>query len=89
MVQKHTRPSYREHHGDPVRWLLAAVVLEAIKDCAPERKVAPGDRASAEAFLAGEEAEAWLRALGIPPHKARALASTGYRLNREGAWTYG
>lgn len=89
MIRKHSRPSYREHYGDPVRWLLAAVVLEAVKDCAPERKVAPDDRASAEAFLAGEEGEAWLRAFGIPPHKARAFANNGYRLNREGAWTYG
>ena len=57
MIRKHSRPSYREDRGDPVRRLLAAVVLNAVKDCAPERRVAPDDRASAEAFLAGEEAQ--------------------------------
>ena len=24
--RSHMRPSYRDHRGDPVRWLLAAVV---------------------------------------------------------------
>jgi hypothetical protein len=89
MTRKHSRPSYREDRGDPVRRLLAAVVLNAVKDCAPERRVAPGDRASAQAFLAGEEGEAWLRAFGIPPHKARAFAHKGYCPNQEGAWSCG
>jgi len=67
----HVRPSYRNQHGDPVRWLLAAVVYRAIRDCSSDRNVSPPDRASAEWFLSGEEGLAWLRAFGIPDHKAR------------------
>ncbi len=71
MKRSHIRPSYRNHHGDPVRWLLAAVVHCAVRDCEPDRNVSAPDRASAEWFLSGEEGLAWLRAFGIPDHKAR------------------
>ena len=71
--RSHMRPSYRDHHGDPVRWLLAAVVYRAIRDCSPNLKLLPEDRASAEWFLSGEEGRAWLRTFGIPDQKARAF----------------
>ena len=73
--RSHQRPSYRNHHGDPVRWLLAAVVYRAIRDCSPSLTPLPEDRASAEWFLSGEEGRAWLRAFGIPDHKARAFVN--------------
>ena len=71
----HIRPSYREHHGDPVRWLLAAVVYRAIRDCSPCLNISPVDRASAEWFLSGEEGLAWLRTFGIPDQKARSFVN--------------
>jgi hypothetical protein len=75
MNRTHIRPSYREHHGDPIRWLLAAVVYRAIRDCSPNLNISAHDRASAEWFLSGEEGLAWLRAFGIPDHKARAFVN--------------
>jgi hypothetical protein len=71
----HTRPSYRNQEGDPVRWLLAAVVYRAIRDTSPSLNITARDRASAESFLSGEEGTAWLRAFGIPEHKARAFVN--------------
>ena len=71
--RSHMRPSYCDHHGDPARWLLAAVVYRAIRDCSPSLKIPPEDRASAEWFLSGEEGRAWLRTFGIPDQKARAF----------------
>jgi hypothetical protein len=71
MNRSHMRPSYRDHCGDPVRWLLAAVVYRAIRDCSPKLKVSAEDRASAEWFLSGEEGLAWLRTFGISDQKAR------------------
>jgi hypothetical protein len=38
---------------DPERQLLAAVVLEAVRDLTARRKVSDQDRASARAFLGG------------------------------------
>ena len=73
MSRSHSRPSYRDHQGDPIRWLLAAVVYQAIRDCTPRGHISHKDRASAEWFLSGEEGPAWLRAFGIPEHKARAF----------------
>jgi hypothetical protein len=75
MSRTHIRPSYRNHHGDPTRWLLAAVVYRAIRDCSQELRISPYDRASAAWFLSGEEGLAWLRAFGIPDHKARAFVN--------------
>jgi hypothetical protein len=75
MNRTHIRPSYRNHHGDPIRWLLAAVVYRAIRDCSPNLNISARDRASAEWFLSGEEGLAWLRAFGIPDHKARAFVN--------------
>ena len=75
MNRTHIRPSYRNHQGDPVRWLLAAVVYRAIRDCSQELSISPHDRASAAWFLSGEEGLAWLRAFGIPDHKARAFVN--------------
>lgn len=75
MNRTHIRPSYRNHQGDPVRWLLAAVVYQAIRDCSQELSISPYDRASAAWFLSGEEGLAWLRAFGIPDHKARAFVN--------------
>ncbi len=69
------RPSYRD--GDPLRRLLAAVVLEAVRDCSPERKISPRDRESARSFLAGEEGVGWLQAFGIPTGKAREFTEIG------------
>ena len=71
MNRAHIRPSYRNHNGDPVRWLLAAVVYQAIRDTTPNLNISPYDRATAAWFLSGEEGLAWLRAFGIPDHKAR------------------
>lgn len=81
MNRTHIRPSYRNHHGDPIRWLLAAVVYRAIRDTSPHLNIALQDRASAEWFLSGEEGRAWLRAFGIPDHKARAFVN---EVNRGG-----
>ena len=75
MNRTHIRPSYRNQHGDPARWLLAAVVYRAIRDCSQELSISPYDRASAAWFLSGEEGLAWLRAFGIPDHKARAFVN--------------
>ena len=75
MSRTHVRPSYRNHHGDPSRWLLAAVVYRAIRDCSTDLNISARDRASAEWFLSGEEGLAWLRAFGIPDHKARAFVN--------------
>lgn len=71
MNRTHIRPSYRNHHGNPERWLLAAVVYRAIRDITPDLSISAHDRASAEWFLSGEEGLAWLRAFGIPDRKAR------------------
>ena len=71
MRHSHMRPSYRDPRGDPVRWLLAAVVYRAIRDTTPNLNISPHDRASAAWFLSGEEGLAWLRAFGIPDRKAR------------------
>jgi hypothetical protein len=71
MSRAHLRPSYRNESGDPVRWLLAAVVYRAIRDTTPNLNISPYDRASAAWFLSGEEGLAWLRAFGIPDRKAR------------------
>ncbi len=71
MRRSHMRPSYRDPRGDPVRWLLAAVVYRAIRDTTPNLNVSPQDRATAAWFLSGEEGLAWLRAFGIPDRKAR------------------
>ena len=75
MNRTHIRPSYRNLNGDPVRWLLAAVVYRAIRDTAPNLNITPHDRATATWFLSGEEGLAWLRAFGIPDHKARRFVS--------------
>lgn len=75
MHRTHSRPSYRNHNGDPERWLLAAVVYRAIRDTVPNLSVSPRDRASAEWFLSGEESLAWLRAFGIPDRKARQFVN--------------
>ena len=71
------RPGY-----DPERQLLAAVVLEAVRDCCAPRQVSNRDRASAEWFLSGEEGTAWLRAFGIPDHKARTFVDKDHQLVR-------
>ena len=71
MTRSHTRPSYRNHNGDPIRWLLAAVVYQAILDTTSNLNISPDDRATATWFLSGEEGLAWLRAFGIPDRKAR------------------
>ena len=75
MKRSHTRPSYCNHHGDPARWLLAAVVYRAIRDCSPTLNISPADRASAAWFLSGEEGLAWLRTFGIPNQKARSFVN--------------
>lgn len=79
------RHPYRVNHRtyDPVRHLLAAIVLEAVRDCAADRRVSPQDRESARAFLSGEEGIAWLRAFGIPLHKGQAFVANGHRLARK------
>ena len=75
MTRSHTRPSYRNHNGDPIRWLLAAVVYQAILDTTSNLNISPDDRATATWFLSGEEGLAWLRAFGIPDRKARAFVN--------------
>jgi hypothetical protein len=75
MNRAHMRPSYRNQNGDPVRWLLAAVVYQAIRDTTPNLNISPHDRATAAWFLSGEEGLAWLRAFGIPDRKARRFVN--------------
>mgnify|MGYP005856212331 CR=1 FL=1 len=75
MNRTHSRPSYRNHNGDPIRWLLAAVVYQAIRDTTPNLNISPDDRATAAWFLSGEEGLAWLRTFGIPDRKARRFVS--------------
>ncbi len=69
---------------DPALQLLAAVVLEAVRDCTAERNVSAQDRESARLFLSGEEGAAWLRHFGIPVHKVQAFINNGHRLTSEG-----
>jgi hypothetical protein len=75
MTRAHSRPSYRNHHNDPIRWLLAAVVYRAIRDCTQDLNISADDRATAAWFLSGEEGLAWLRVFGVPDHKARAFVN--------------
>ncbi len=75
-TRSHSRPSYRDDR-DPPRRLLAAVVLQAVRDCFPERKISSRDRESAQYFLSGEEGEGWLQAFGIPAGKAREFTEIG------------
>lgn len=80
------RPQRVNHQTyDPVRQLLAAIVLEAVRDCTVNRRVSAKDRASAQAFLAGEEGLAWLRAFGIPVGKGRSFIQNGHRIVKEEA----
>lgn len=71
MNRTHVRPSYRNHNGDPIRWLLAAVVYQAIRDTTPNLNISSDDWTTATWFLSGEEGLAWLRLFGIPDRKAR------------------
>lgn len=73
------RPGY-----DPALQLLAAVVLEAVRDCTAERNIPLQDRESARLFLAGEEGVAWLRAFGIPTQKGQAFVNNLQHLAGEG-----
>ncbi len=57
------------HQTDPVRGLLAAVVLRVVNDVNPHRKVKTYDRETARQFLADKEGQEWLRCFGIPPAK--------------------
>lgn len=75
MRRSHMRPSYCDHNGDPIRWLLAAVVYQAIRDTTPSPHISSHDRATAAWFLSGEEGLAWLRTFGIPDRKARRFVS--------------
>ena len=75
MNRAHIRPSSRNLDGDPIRWLLAAVVYRAIRDTTSNLNISPYDRATAAWFLSGEEGLAWLRAFGIPDHKARRFVN--------------
>ena len=75
MNRTHCRPSYRNHNGDPIRWLLAAVVYQAIRDTTANLNISANDRATAAWFLSGEEGLAWLRMFGIPDRKARHFVS--------------
>ena len=60
----HIRPSYRD--GDPLRRLMAAVILRAARDLD-----LPKHRASALAFLGDSEGQAWLKAFGISERNVR------------------
>jgi hypothetical protein len=60
------------------------VVLEAVRDLTARRKVSDQDRASARAFLAGEEGQAWLRLFGIPYSKVRDFIENGHQIVNEG-----
>ena len=79
MSRSHSRPSYRG--GDPARRLLAAVVLQAVRDCS--RQVSPGDREEAQSFLNGEEGAAWLQALGVSANKAQEFVNNGHQIMGE------
>jgi hypothetical protein len=68
---------------DPIRHLLAAIVLEAVRDCTGNRRVSLQDRESARAFLSGEEGAAWLRAFGIPVHKVQTFIQNGHQIKEE------
>jgi|GEM_PF-2730914 len=61
-----------QSHPLPERRLLAAVVVQAVRDATSER-VPPYYQETARLFLAGGEGQALLAAFGIPEQKARAL----------------
>ncbi len=42
-------------------------------------------RKDAQSFLNGEEGAAWLRALGVPAHKAQKFVTNGHQVVGEGA----
>jgi hypothetical protein len=54
---------------DPVRGLLAAVVLRVILDINPNRKIKDYYRETARQFLTDREGQEWLKCFGIPPAK--------------------
>ena len=76
--QRH--PAYKTSpvYLDPIRGLLAAVVLQVVKDADPGRRVKPYYRESARLFLADQEGRAWLRYFGIPADKIQAFIDNGY-----------
>ena len=59
-------------HPFPERRLLAAVVVQAVRD-ATSKRVTPYDRRTARLFLADREGQALLAAFGIPVEKVQAL----------------
>jgi hypothetical protein len=67
-LQRH--PAYLTgHQTDPVRGLLAAVVLRVILDINPHRRIKAYYRETARQFLIDREGQEWLRCFGIPPAK--------------------
>jgi hypothetical protein len=71
-------------HGkqeDPYRRLLAAVVVQVVRDADPTRKVKSYHRETARLFLADAEGQAFLQAFGISPQKARGFIDNGYQLS--------
>jgi hypothetical protein len=54
---------------DPVRGLLAAVVLRVILDINPNRKIKDYYRETARQFLTDREGQEWLKCFGIPSSK--------------------
>jgi hypothetical protein len=67
-LQRH--PAYvTGPQADPVRALLAAVVLRVVNDVNPNRKVKMYYRETARQFLTDKEGQEWLKCFGIPPAK--------------------
>lgn len=82
MMLRHP-PKVNLRDYDPIRQLLAAVVLQAVRDCSIETQISLRDRETAKFFLSGEEGINWLRAFGISDRKAQEFVNNGYRI---GGW---
>lgn len=67
-LQRH--PAYLTgHQTDPVRGLLAAVILRVVNDVNPNRQIKTYYRETARQFLTDKEGQEWLKCFGIPPAK--------------------
>ena len=68
-------------HGkqdDPHRRLLAAVVVQVVRDADLNKPRSPYQR-SARDFLDDPEGQAWLRVFGIPEQKVQGFIENGYQ----------
>jgi hypothetical protein len=70
MIRRSSMPDDLEY--DPCRWLLAAVVLQAVRDAHfPEQRTPLGDRVKACEFLDDDRVRPVVEWLGLPWSKVR------------------